>query len=576
MTDIEGLLYFSANSQALGQEPWTSNGTDEGTENLDDIEVGVSPSNPGDFALLDGKVFFRATDDTHGTELWYTDLPKGEISGRYWDDLDGDGIQDPGETDGFAGKEVKLKNASTHAEVASTTTGADGSYSFIDVDFGEFYLEFTPLITGHPFSAQDKDDDDTVDSDVDVQTGKTDNFTLIPGQTLEHMDAGAQKVGISIEGFIWDDLNGEGIQDEGEAGLSDITVTLRKVSGSPSVASTFTDPSGIFVFTNLEEGSYQLEVLRPQDYEFSTPNNPTTTEELDSDVVSGATSSPGITQIFTLTNDEIREDIDVGLFFVGTSGGGGGSGGSGGGSGTASISGRAWDDANGDGLQDATETNGFSSIYVILHDSGRIEVDSTYTGADGSYSFSNLSDGNYSVSFTTIPFGYEFSPQDVGSDNTLDSDVDNTGATVVFNLSLGQIKDDIDAGLYYTSGSGGNASVSGQIFDDLNGDGIQNVGESGFGAGIPVHLIDALTSTILATAYTDQNGEYVFSNLVAGDYAIQVELPPEIASDYYFTNQDVGSDDTIDSDVDSNGWAYFTLFANENKDDLDAGLISAF
>lgn len=40
--------------------------------------------------------------------------------------------------------------------------------------------------------------------------------------------------------------------------------------------------------------------------------------------------------------------------------------------------------------------------------------------------------------------------------------------------------------------------------------------------------------------------------------------------------QAVGSDDTIDSDVDYNGWACFSLFANEDKDDLDAGLVSAY
>ena len=44
---------------------------------------------------------------------------------------------------------------------------------------------------------------------------------------------------------------------------------------------------------------------------------------------------------------------------------------------------------------------------------------------------------------------------------------------------------------------------------------------------------------------------------------------------YGFTLQDQGSDDTVDSDPDANGLtSTFSLAANENKDDIDAGLLS--
>lgn len=122
-----------------------------------------------------------------------------------------------------------------------------------------------------------------------------------------------------------------------------------------------------------------------------------------------------------------------------------------GGCGGASVSGRLWDDVNSNGIQDATETTGFAGVMVYLYDSFGTEIANTTTASDGSYSFSGLDAGDYSLSFTMIPFDYEFTTQNApGSNETNDSDVDFSGMAY-FTLSEDEIKDDLDAGLVSTT-----------------------------------------------------------------------------------------------------------------------------
>jgi ELWxxDGT repeat protein len=72
------LLFRARNSPALGQELWKSDGTDEGTVVLKDINPVIDAgtgggSFPGGFVGLGGTLYFTAFEPDHGTELWMTD-----------------------------------------------------------------------------------------------------------------------------------------------------------------------------------------------------------------------------------------------------------------------------------------------------------------------------------------------------------------------------------------------------------------------------------------------------------------------------------------------------------------------
>jgi hypothetical protein len=66
------------------------------------------------------------------------------------------------------------------------------------------------------------------------------------------------------------------------------------------------------------------------------------------------------------------------------------------------------------------------------------------------------------------------------------------------------------------------ATLSGEIFNDLNGDGSLESGEPGL-RGWTVDLIDANTGTILQQATSDANGNYSFSGVILGNYTVQQE-----------------------------------------------------
>ena len=66
-----GRLFFSASDCTHGEELWVSDGTPAGTQLVADLPGGSSV--PAGLAALGSQVFFRASDPTHGLELWVSD-----------------------------------------------------------------------------------------------------------------------------------------------------------------------------------------------------------------------------------------------------------------------------------------------------------------------------------------------------------------------------------------------------------------------------------------------------------------------------------------------------------------------
>ena len=80
-------------------------------------------------------------------------------------------------------------------------------------------------------------------------------------------------------------------------------------------------------------------------------------------------------------------------------------------------------------------------------------------------------------------------------------------------------------------------SISGTVFNDLNGNGVQDPGEPGLG-GVPVQLIDpgldgilgTADDVILETATTLPDGSYQFLGVLPGDYGVQETDPSGFTS----------------------------------------------
>lgn len=73
LTNVNGTLYFTANNRNNGRELWKSNGTAAGTQMVKDIVPGSGWSHPERLAALGNKLFFNARTEATGLEMWMSD-----------------------------------------------------------------------------------------------------------------------------------------------------------------------------------------------------------------------------------------------------------------------------------------------------------------------------------------------------------------------------------------------------------------------------------------------------------------------------------------------------------------------
>jgi ELWxxDGT repeat protein len=346
-----------------------------------------------------------------------------------------------------------------------------------------------------------------------------------------------------IKGKSWFDVDYDGIQQASETKLADIGVTLFDSAGEPIVY-TYTVADGSYTFNYLADGVYKVQFAPPDGHAF-TKQYVGIDPQVDSDA--NEVYDMGDTSAFTINSGTSMTALDAGIFE------------------TTAVTGRVWNDADTDGIQDEGESD-FSGVIVDLLDAQGGLVDSTITDSDGRYFFTGIPPGTYSLRIVR-PDGYALTAMDQGSNDSLDSDFTiATAATPQFEIVEGQLSVEFDAGLRVAT-----ASVSGRAWVDADQDGIQDVSESGH-AGMVVRLVDAVTLVTIAITTTDPNGNYSFDDVPAGSYYIEF-VPPQ---GYIFTTQDAGSDDSIDSDVDptTHKTSVFTLDPFEDLLNMDAGLIN--
>ena len=236
---------------------------------------------------------------------------------------------------------------------------------------------------------------------------------------------------------VWEDINGNGVQDLGEAGIGGVTVQLKDASGN-LVSSTTTDIHGDYHFT-INAGTYSVAIVPPAGY-IATDRHQGGNDALDSDIDVNGTSA-----LVALNIGDNNNTIDAGLYR------------------TAELGDRVWLDTNKNGVQDSGEA-GVAGVRVTLLDaSGRAVGSPLATDASGNYLFTNLKPGSYSVQFdkTTLPSGYAFTAKDAGTDNTKDSDASTAdGSTAQVVLHSGDSNRTLDAGIVATPPS---ATRSGSI-----------------------------------------------------------------------------------------------------------------
>ena len=256
----------------------------------------------------------------------------------------------------------------------------------------------------------------------------TDGLAAAIADILTVLDCGA-----TIGDYVWNDVNGDGVQDGSESGIEGVTVELRNDQGTV-VATAVTDVNGGYLFEHVVPGAYTVTV-DPS----SLPAGLTVpTFDLD------GLGTPNEASVTVAEGDE-RLDVDFGYQT------------------TASIGDRVWLDTNGDGVQDGDET-GIEGVTVELRNDQGTVIATATTGTGGEYLFADLVPGTYTVTVddTTLPAEID--------GPTFDFDGTATPHTASVTVASGESQLDVDFGYEPadTGGGGGDTCVEGTFRDDFN------------------------------------------------------------------------------------------------------------
>lgn len=484
-------------------------------------------------------------------------------------DLNNSGVRDPGET-GFGGAEVRLLTGAGTPTGLSQVTDGSGAYAFTGLAPGTYIVEVAladSRIAGTFVSSTDV----PTSADPNNATDDDDNGTVVVGTidfrfivrsapitlTADNLrvDFGFRRAKLSLGNQVWLDSNDNGLLDPGEPGIPGVSVRLLNSAGEPldlvNVPDIITDATGgFYFFPSLFDDDYSVEVVIPAGYRSSTDIASSATPNNDINSDDNGTipfTRPGGVEairsaLITLALDTEPTDdgdldprtnlsLDFGFVPLVVPP-------------LLSLGNQVWNDLNDNGVLDAGEA-GIPGVTVQLFlNCVGAPIATTTTDLGGFYLFTGLSTGQYCVDVTT-PTGFRSSTDIASSaapDNDVNSDDNGTviGATTVRSnlISLVPGTEPIDDG---DTDPNSNlsldfgffqppppppllVSLGNQVWNDLNDNGLLDVGEPPIGGAIVSLFVDCVGAPIATTA-TDAGGFYLFSSLTPGSYCVSVVTP---------------------------------------------------
>ena len=435
---------------------------------------------------------------------------KHHLSGKVYYDANDSSSFDNGE-EPFKDITVELLGADGSV-VATTKTDTDGNYSFTGLDAGTYTVKVTKAGDIAELT-QTEDPDGTKDSASGAITLNADN------PVCENVNFGYIKKH-AISGNVYLDQNRDKTKNTGDFDLSGVTVKLLDKDGNV-VGTTTTDADGKYSFTGLNDGTYTVQVDK---------TGPLADKEQTEDP-SGKTDSRSQAITFTRTDPDVT-NVNFGYAEDYT------------------VSGTVYYDKDRSETLNNSEP-GFDGITVnLLGEDGQV-VATTTTKADGTYSFSKLPAGKYTV---------KVEPSDLLKklEQTEDPDgtKDHTSGVVQVNHDNPSVKN-------VNFGYIANNSINGTIYRDGDRDGKKGDTEGRY-SGVTVQLLDK-DGKVIATTTTDKDGKYSFEHLPDGTYSVKV------VKDGVLTDTDQTGDP--DNKLDNASEPITLDEKNPTKGDVDFGYV---
>ncbi len=471
---------------------------------------------PYEFALTDGQT---AANNHFGTFQY------GTISGKKFNDANANGVLDLSES-GIQNWKIYIGGS----KVDSLLTSVNGNYSFTNLLAGTYSLTEAQV------------------SGWIQRTSNPANVTVTSGTVSSNKNFGNYQP-FSISGFVYEDMNGNGTKDIDESGLISWKVKL----SNAKTDSVNTGESGEYSFINLGSGTYRVRTETQEGFVQSSSNpadivavagssvanvnfgifktisisgvvyldhngngmkeegdngqsnwyvnlSGTATKKDTSDEngfysfsqIANGTYNFALTaknawsqtstnpSALTPTSGTDVENVDFGVFQLGI------------------VSGVKFRDVDGDSAKDLDEL-GLESWTMQIDGPNNYHAEQQ-TDENGDYEFSGLSVGTYVVS-------------EVGQENWIQTYPVNPSTYTV----------EIESGTLHTDKNFGNfelGKVSGTKWNDINGNGTRNDGDSGI-VGWKFYLLKE--GTKIDSALTGENGTYTLSGILAGTYTVEEE-----------------------------------------------------
>ncbi len=453
----------------------------------------------------------------------FGELLPANLSGYVYIDANNNATRDTGETTGVTGVTVSLAGTDDlNAAVSlTTTTASNGAYSFTSLRPGSYTVTETQLasltLTGAQAGAKGGTINGSVRSAGTGVAGSGNNvisaITLAPNDTAGGYNFGESGQGLS--GFVYVDLNNNGVKDTGEPGIAGVTVTLSGstsddvnvcVAISPNPCTVTTDSNGGYGFVGLPASNGAGYTLTEQ----SQASAPLSSYVDGLEQLGTGLATPG------MANNDNFSGINVPTSGFGSNYNFGEKGGS--------LAGLVYYDKDNSGGFNSGDS-GLGGVTITLSGTGCSSLPAgwctTTTASDGTYSFTGLPTGTYALT--------ETQPVDYANGTTASGSPAGTSTTGTA-ISAIPLTTAGANGSGYNFGEKSN-TLSGYVYMDANNDGIKGSGEAGIpGASVTLSGNTASGTNVCATipsciATTDANGLYTFVGLdVAGASGYTVTL----------------------------------------------------
>ena len=474
--------------------------------------------------------------DDHGVEYNFGELRPASISGYVSIDQAGQSKLPPDDPNfrPIEGVTIQLFDESGSL-VQETLTDATGRYEFNDLAPGTYSVaEIQP---NDFIDAADVVGTIAGTAIGDATNDRFNNIVLGSGDQAVNYNF-CEHEPASIKGTVFFDRNNNGIQDPGDEGIEGVVIQLFDAEGN-LVRETVTDANGDYCFEDLPPGEYKIRELQPDGFEDGIDTVGT---------VDGVTNGEHENDEFCvviLNGGDQGVEYNFGEIQL------------------AEISGFVHVDNDGDCFFSSTEFDSpLGGVTLELLDSDGNVLATTTTAADGSYSFTGLLPGSYSVR-QIQPDGFFTGGERAGdgggdvSTNLIENIVVESGQRVTqynfceheaaeihgrvfedgpaFETEDGNLPTDFRDQRDGVFQSGVDTPIEGvrvELYFFVD----PTAGDLGEIAPRPVTIsevqadlyphIDASDPNAVVFVETDANGEYWFAGLQAGNYVV-VEVQPE-------------------------------------------------